>query len=706
MKFNKPFDAKFKIKQVHKEDSYYVELLETKGYDTEITECNLFGKFKKAYVGDIFACQCEFVRNKNLSYVLKMLTVPVIEIPATQIELVKFSAAQMSGVSRETMSRVVNVLGNEFIDTIVKDKEALEGIGLKDSQKNTIRTWCENHQSLGFLMGNGYLKTLMPDEIIRIYKGYSADTLKIINEDPFSLYLFGYVGYKRAKTIADKDKLPSNDNRRLSALIFNLIETEEDNGSMAISEDFLIKEVAKKNFSKEEFNKAINYLISDKLIDKEELDKLYYGKTNNIRAERNIAKYLLKVKDKPMYTEKQIDEAYKGNELNKQQKESAYGVLQNKFSILTGGPGTGKTYTIKRIIRTVKNINSNANILLLAPTGKAASRMTEMIGKDAQTIHSALGISEDDNLDEKEGMKLDYDLIVIDEASMIDEKLFAYFCKHIEERTQVILVGDTGQLPSVEAGNLLDQLSKIVPVFELTQICRQDKTSPIVLNAHHIRNKEFNEIQFDNNDFQFIETDDVVNTVGSLYKEFTNFETMPEDIMILSPQHNRNGTKQINERIRELNTEEVVGTFNKISYKRGDRVIQLKNTKKLGIHNGDQGEVIGATEKSLWVQFDNIDEPVEITDFKNIEFSYAITVHKSQGSEADIIIMIFNKGHAFTLTNKLIYTALTRTKNRFIGIGNKEMFFRGCQKEDFSRISLIKQIYDKYSLLALEEEEC
>lgn len=715
MEFNIKFTCKYKIKTIYETDNFYnVEILDTGNFDCEAKTSQLSGMMPNVYEGDVISSECMFVKNDKNGYILKSFGIPKRELPIEAVEMAKYASKQISGVSKDTMLKVIKDLGEDFIDKINKDKSCLENIDLPDKKKELIISWCDDHYQLFNLMGLAYLKGVSPREIIAIYKKYGSKSMYVIEDDPYAIFLYGISSFRSVDNLAKKQGFLNNCTQRIQAIAFNFILGKEESGSMAVKEKELFEYLESKKFTKNEYLIAVENLVKGKFIDKEVFsDTTYYGKIDNLKAERIIANYINEVKsEKSSFGELEIKDNLKGTELNKQQMEALFGCLKSRFSILTGGPGTGKTYTIERIIRTVKYARPDFKIALMAPTGKAAARMNEMIKKmDAKTIHASLKISENDDIMEKEGEKIEDDLVVIDEASMIDEKLFSYFCRHVKKETQVILVGDTGQLPSVGAGNLLDQLSKIVPVFELTQICRQDKASPIVLNAHRIRNKEFDQIDYGTGSpteqFQFIETDNVVEKIAELYKGYTENEIVkPMEIMILSPQHNKNGTDQINEKIRELNKNEIVKVMDRAKYKKNDRIIQLKNTNDLGIHNGDLGTVVGGTEDGLLIDFDILEEPLEITDIKNIDFAYAITVHKSQGSEANIVMMVFNSGHTYTLSNKLIYTALTRAKTRFIGIGSKEAFEKGCKKEEILRISLIKEFVDRYNLLALESREC
>lgn len=691
MKFNEKFLANFKIKKKIDEECVSVQLLDTGKFECEVKDTICYGRFFNAYENDVFKCLVKFVKKED-SYYLACIEIPSIILPAKREEMVKYLSKQIKGVGSAIAKLILDKLGDNFIEEINKKPEILEELGIHGKKCDAVRSWCEAHCNFSEIIGEINLAGFSPFEAIEIFKKYGSKSVSVIQENPYILYLDELVPYKKIKDIVLKSE---NEKYELEtfygATIMNAFDNYRKLGSMACLKSLIIKDT-EKVLMKESFNKGLNFLISKAYICEKKYEDDYLIKPSDLFAEETIAKYISEVKDKTIFSKGIVEANLKDYELNKQQRESVYGCLNKRFSILTGGPGTGKTFTIKRIIKTVRNIDPKHKILLMAPTGKAASRMTEMINEKklvATTIHAALKINESDDLDKKVGDKLIADLIIIDEASMIDEHLFAYFCRNIDANTQVILVGDVGQLPSVEGGNLLQELTQNVPVFTLTTIQRQKQNSPIVMNAHYIRNKEFDKIVFDDKEFKFIETDDIVDVVKNQYLE-TNY--VPDASLILSPQHNRKGTDEINKAIQMSNPNPVIKIYKQTKYKVGDRVIQTKNTKDLDIHNGDLGTVDGLGEKGILVKFDNKDDLIEITDLEHLILAYAITVHKSQGSEAEIIIMVFNKGHLFTLSNKLIYTALTRTKEIFIGVGHKEVFFEGIEKEEKPRISLISKI--------------
>lgn len=697
MKYDVKFLAKFKIKKKFEDNCITAQLLDTGKFECEVKDTICYGEFFNAYEGDLFNCEVKFVKRED-GYYLRCLQVPKIELPASKENMIKFFTKQVDGVGKAVAKLIIDELGDDFISKINNNPEILEELGIHGKKVLAIKAWCEAHCNFSEIIGEINLAGTSPSEAIEIFKKHGLNSIAVLQENPYLLYLEELLSFKKVKDIVKKMGEDNIDEKtKYGAFILHTFMKKREMGSMAYPKSLIMKET-EKQLTEEQFKEGLDFLMNKKYICIKNYDKEYLIKPNDLFIEETIAKYIKEVKDKEVFSKFIIENNLKDYELNKQQRASVFGCLNKRFSILTGGPGTGKTFTIKRIIKTVRNIDPQHKILLMAPTGKAASRMTEMINEkklSATTIHAALKINESDNLEKKEVNKLVADLIIIDEASMIDERLFAYFCRCIDINTQVVLVGDVEQLPSVEGGNLLNELVKNVSVFTLTTIQRQKQNSPIVMNAHYIRNKEFDKITFDDTEFRFIETDDIVETVK---KEYLRFNYDPDVSLILSPQHNRAGTDEINKAIQLSNPNPVIKTHKQTNYKVNDRVIQTKNTKDLDIHNGDLGTVTGLGEKGVMVKFDNKEEEIEITDLEHLILAYAITVHKSQGSEAQVIMMVFNKGHLFTLSNKLIYTALTRTKEIFIGIGNMKAFFEGIEKEEKQRVSLITYLIKEYNI--------
>jgi len=697
------FNFEFKVLNKYNDKSVRASIFYNDFDGDKPSVSTIFGQLEKAYEGDRFKASGMFRDNEKGSYI-NLVSIPVLVFPSTKEEVAKYVAKQIKGITRITVDNVIDNLGEEFISKILQDNSVLDGI-LKKSQKEKMIEWCENHSHIDSVVVKTLNEGFRPKTAVKLYAAYGESAIFRLNQDPYALFLEGILSFAEADNYARKNNISNN---RLEAGIYDFVMENEENGNMAvIPYCTYINSHLHSRYKKEEIGEAINNLCRQGLIVKYSRDSSsgvhrYIATPANLASEKLILNYVLGNHRTDILENEVLKRLSTDSRMAPKQKEAVAKCLSWHLSILTGGPGTGKTWTLQRLVETIKNLRKDAKISLMAPTGKASARMNELIKKKeytATTIHAALALSADDDLAMKDGIVLDSDWVIIDECSMIDERLFAYFVRHISPNTHVVLCGDEQQLPSVQAGNLLYELLSIgVPSTTLTEIMRS-KSTAINQNAHMIRNNKTDFIT--NNEFRFIscETTKITDEVVRLYQELR--KTNPDnELLILSPiKEGLTGVNSINSRIQEAvnHNTEALRIKGKI-FKVDDRVIQLKNNHKLNIHNGDIGTIVELKEKSLVVLFDGAEEPIELTDLENLQLAYAITVHKSQGSEANNIIMVFSteRGASFMLRKKLIYTALTRAKERFIGIGNYESFVSGSQNtEGENRVSLLRILYEE-----------
>lgn len=414
-----------------------------------------------------------------------------------------------------------------------------------------------------------------------------------------------------------------------------------------------------------------------------------------------------------------IEEFSSKFELAKNQKEAIKNAILNNISILTGGPGTGKTLTVKAIIWAIKNLKPDAKVKLCAPTGRASQRLAEVTFEGASTIHKLLNINsfqvdEKDNDQAFENLK-ELDYLIIDEFSMVDLELFYRLLYHLDEKTRLIIVGDYNQLPSVSEGQLLKDLvdSKVVPTVRLTEIFRQGKESEIIEISSLINNKE--EINLDNYirtkenfydlDFSFIKANtvaDIDKTINYILNELINAGKTFKDIQILCPTNKGEiGTIKINEDLQKHFNNATNQKFinSALSYKENDKVIHIVNNYDLNVMNGSIGFIEDLYDEGneelnvLSVNYEGRKVVYSLKDIDQIKLAYGITIHKSQGSEFPIIIIPIHKSNENFLNMNLLYTAITRAQNYVIVVGDEEVFLNAIKKSDINRNSaLIEKI--------------
>jgi exodeoxyribonuclease V alpha subunit len=351
--------------------------------------------------------------------------------------------------------------------------------------------------------------------------------------------------------------------------------------------------------------------------------------------------------------------------------------------VLTGGPGTGKTTTILGIVKVFRKLG--CRVLLAAPTGRAAKRLSEATGMEARTVHRLLEYKPPEGFKRNQENPLDCDVLIVDESSMLDIVLAYNLLKAVSDSTTVILTGDVDQLPSVGAGNVLKDIidSGAVKVIRLSKIFRQALNSDIITNAHRINRGIMPQLSNGSrSDFFFIKEEDpakIAETIKDLCKNRlpSYYKVDPvDDIQVLCPmQKGETGAQNMNQILQEaLNPSEVSVSYGGRTFKLNDKVMQIKNNYDKGVFNGDIGRIakIDQEDKTVTIRFDDTDVDYDITEMDEVVPAYATTVHKSQGSEFKVVVAPFSMQHYVMLQRNLLYTCVTRAKNIFVLIGSKK----------------------------------
>ena len=672
------------------------------------------GETDKLEVGDEIELEGEMTKHKVYGEQFKFNTYKKI-LPKTNSALIQYIADNVKGVGKKTARNIVDEFGDETINIIRFKTQSLVGIkGLNDEKIEALHLFFteeyERWNVINFLTDFG-ISVVMAG---KIYQNLGQDTIDIVKENPYSLLLFvKTLDFKQVDEIGIKLGVPLDSESRIDSGIIYSLNNATDFGHTCLKEDTLLTYAAKiLNVTEDAIQNGIIRLeLKEKLFRQTIEDEEYIFRKSYYLAEENIANYIInksKVNKKKSsdYT-KHIDDVSKENkiELSDEQKNAISESLNNNITVITGGPGTGKTTIIKCIIQILESLDKK--YVLCAPTGRAAKRITETTGKEARTIHRLLEITKLDNSDidmlyNLEVKTIEEDVVIVDEASMIDTIMMNNLLKALNKKTQIIFVGDVDQLPSVGPGNVLKDIimSSVVNTVYLKQIYRQSAKSDIILNAHKVNEGNYPEFKNKDTDMFFIPTksiEDTLTEISSLVtyrlETFATFDKL-KDMQILTPMKKTSlGTIELNTMLQELLNPKSISkeekTFGDRIFRVGDKVMQIQNnydkrfdikgeaTQNIeGVYNGDIGYItkIDNENKELTVIFDDLREiSYEFDEIEQLEHAYATTVHKSQGSEFDYIILPLYTGYQKLFTRNLLYTAMTRAKKMLIIVGSKNI---------------------------------
>lgn len=663
------------------------------------------------------------------------------------------SSGKIYGVGKATAKKIVAHLGSETIRVLDENPERLLEIPTINEKKlELIKDSWREWRAIYEIVATMRLYGIGDAAGVKIFNQFKEKSIDIIKNSPYQLTEVSGIGFTIADKIARQLGISPVDPQRIEKCLLYILEEVAEKGNTACSKEDLIHNAYEilqidHDLIREEVNLLIN---NDILVGKKvKVNKLKsaYAKEYEIVIQDGVAhkkmhnteikiatelKRILDYKSEESVeeTRKKVEQFLETNpyKLDDSQLKAARNVLNNKVSILTGGPGTGKTHTIKSLLKyfdtTEKsvliasdyNYENSYTSVLSAPTGRAAKRMEESTGKTSSTIHRLLGFKEGKFVYNEQN-KLKGDIFILDESSMIDIWLMSAFLKALPSDARLIIVGDTDQLPSVGAGNVLKDMieSKMIPVSRLEEVHRQALNSNIIVAAYDIINRKLPQIHSLNSDsdFVFVETDgneNIQNQIVGIIADLVSKGVKSEDIQILSPRKDTElGTHTLNTMLRPiLNNNYLQKQDATTKFVEGDRVMQFKNNKELDIYNGDTGQVTMVEEDStlISVNFDGRDIEFQGSDLNTLNLSYAITIHKSQGSDYSYVIIPMSKSHTFMWDVNLLYTAVTRGKKRVILVGEKKTFaFSVSNFKQNTRITGLKeQILETFGQLKENEK--
>lgn len=639
-------------------------------------------------------------------------------IPTTKMKIIEFLSSKLfPKVTVKQATQIVDMFGEDTLNVIKNNYQSLLLVPKVTEKKaknihDILVTYNESEEIILKLSSFGFEFNLC----LYFYNKYKNHILEIIDNNIYDLIEENVVSFKRIDDVRSNFNIDDTDTRRIIAGICYVMDLLCFNNSNTYNSfDDIYMEMCKLlnvDISYESMNEYFNILVSNKkviIID----DKYYLPKYYN--AEVTISdtlKYFSNIKPKKGNFDKKINELESKNNIiyNENQKNAIEKALKNNILVITGGPGTGKTTLIKAIIDIYMDINDimyndfNKYIALLAPTGRAAKKMSENTNCPAYTIHRFLKWNKDLNTFQvNEYNKSDVSFVIIDEVSMIDTLLFESLLKGLNKNIKLILVGDYNQLPSVGPGQVLKDIisSGMVEIVYLDLLYRQNSTSYIPVLADSIKKEIDIDLDMKTNDFCFYDVDsnNIRGMLVSICNKAIEKGYTYKDIQILSPMYKGiNGIDNINRILQDVfnpsssDKNEIV--INDIIYRENDKVLQLTNMPDDNVFNGDIGVIVEVIPKSISsnktneivIDFDGNIVTYTQKDFSNVRHAYAISIHKSQGSEFNIIVMPICGSYTRMLYKKLIYTGITRAKNCLILLGSKNVFKSSIlKKEDYVR---------------------
>ena len=618
-------------------------------------------------------------------------------LPATLTGIERYlGSGLVKGVGPIMAKRLVAMFGLETLDVIEKNPDRLrevEGIGPIRSER-IARAWEEQkeiREVMIFLQGQGISSTYA----VKIYKAYGDKSISIVKENPYRLALdISGIGFKTADKIARNMGIDLESPMRAEAGVINVLSELVDEGHVY----FPYEELEEKSAELLEIDKTIvetalgTLKEQRRIVVEDHLEERAVYLTPLYVAEVNVASRLKALLGSPKQllnidTEKAIEWVQNVGQIQlaDMQKEALRKAITGKVLVITGGPGTGKTTLVNSLIKIMEKIGQR--ITLASPTGRAAKRLSEVTGHQAKTIHRMLEYSpKEGGFKRNEDNPLEADLVVIDEVSMVDILLMNHLLKAIPPGATLILVGDSDQLPSVGPGNVLRDIisSGSVETIRLTDIFRQAKESLIVVNAHRINEGKFPQLDAQSGqikDFYFVNRDDpqkALEVIKELCKnrlpQALHLDPL-EDIQVMSPMHRGIvGVANLNSELQNLfNPDGKMVAGGGRLFRVNDKVMQIKNNYEKETFNGDIGKLVGVDleEQKAMVKFEDRIVDYEWSELDELVLAYAVSIHKSQGSEYPAVVIPLLTQHYIMLQRNLLYTAITRAKQMVIIVGSK-----------------------------------
>ncbi len=615
------------------------------------------------------------------------------------------SSGQIKGIGPKMAEKIYDAFGLTALDVLDKEPERLLSISGISTAK--LKKICDSYLAnrgardvVAFLTPHG----ITPNRAVKLYKEYGDRAMDIVKNHPYQLCEIAGIGFKTADRIAMSMGFDQLSVERVDEGILYALTDAEGKGHLCMEKHAFIKACLKVLDTPQltedmVANRAARLVYSGKLVSYQ--GNVYRSKT--AYAESNLAELLSRqLRSARSHSYGDLDAALDAEELRMkvnfapEQREAVKMALTQGVSVITGGPGTGKSMILRAILDIYRRHNPGKEICLCAPTGRAARRMEQATGLGASTVHKALGLLAGEDGDYGEPQALDADIILVDEVSMMDIYLAGRLLEAVKSRAQVVLIGDSDQLPSVGPGAVLSEMiaSERIPVVRLDKVFRQNDGSRIAVNAKLIRHGNLS-LEY-GNDFRFVDSanlSDSASRIAELYmQEVARYGV--DNVAMLSPyrQKTETGVNALNEMLRELVNPPDEGKPEVVCGKRkfrvGDKVMQVKNFED--VSNGDIGYIRNifkfGDETTVCVDFgDGRNMEYDSSELDMLDLGYASTIHKAQGAEYQSVIINLQCAHHIMLTRPLIYTAITRGKDRVIIVGERRALCISIKKTDIEK---------------------
>ena len=687
-----------RITYINEENGYCVLRARARGFKELVTAVGNMGSVN---IGAVLSMHGEW--KMDAKYGRQFSVVEYEEtLPATVYGVEKYlGSGLIKGVGPKFAGRIVKAFGENTLQIIEETPDKLSevpGIGKKRIAMIT-KAWEEQKEIKNimlFLQGHGVGTAFA----FRIFKEFGSESISIVKKNPFKLTDIWGIGFKTADTVAQKMGFDKDSFYRCrSGLLYVLNECSNDGHCFMPRAELIEKAAELLDVEAAKLDNDIDYLLSEKDLILEPPDSLYlpplfFSESGTARRIQTLLAGQTRLSDADAILGRVEERA--GIQYDEIQKDAIRMAASSKLMILTGGPGTGKTTTVMGIIAVFQA--AGMRILLAAPTGRAAKRLSETTNMEAKTIHRLLEAKPPNGYQRNEENKLVGDALIVDESSMIDIALMYNLLKAVPDEMTVVFVGDVDQLPSVGAGNVLRDMidSGAAPVVKLTRIFRQAMGSHIIMNAHRINKGQFPDLKTgSDSDFFFVNQPDnaaIPATIIDLCQKRLPkyFRIKPSAIQVLCPmQRGESGAQNLNAMIQNaLNPSKAMLSRGGMEFRYADKVMQVKNNYDKEVWNGDIGRIISVNEedRTLEVAFEG-GAPVsyDVTELDELTLAYATTVHKSQGSEYDVVIIPLTTQHYMMLQRNLLYTGVTRAKKAVVLVGTTKAIAMAVKNDSVAK---------------------